>query len=181
MLDRRARFDALAHEVGQALHRYAARRVGPDLADDVVADALLVLWRRLDDVPEVEPLPWCYGVARLCVRNVERSERRHRRLVARIKSHTPAMPLTSALVTERDAALHEALARLPEGDREILRLWAWESLTASEIAVSLGISANAASIRLHRARQRLAEELHAASRKIPDSSGHSKVQERRTP
>lgn len=44
----------------------------------------------------------------------------------------------------------------------MLRLWAWEELAAAEIAQALGISTNAATIRLHRARERLRAQLGAA-------------------
>jgi RNA polymerase sigma-70 factor (ECF subfamily) len=180
MPDRAGRFEALAREVAEPLHRYAVRRVGPDLAQDVVADALLVLWRRLDDVPDGNPLPWCYGVARLCVSNARRSRRRRLSLVARITTLQDRPELDWAGDVDRDADLHDALGRLPEGDREVLRLWAWESLPPAEIAVVLEISANAAAIRLHRARKRLAEEI-AGPRKVGDVAGPEEVQERRTP
>ncbi|MGB0101650.1 MAG: sigma factor-like helix-turn-helix DNA-binding protein, partial [Nocardioides sp.] len=58
-----------------------------------------------------------------------------------------------------DADLHEALAALRPEDAELLRLWAWEQLTPAEIAVVLDVSANAAGVRLHRARARLREQL----------------------
>ena len=48
--DRRAS-RTLVDQVYEPLQRYARRRGDPPAADDVVADALLVLWRRLDDVP----------------------------------------------------------------------------------------------------------------------------------
>ena len=44
-------------------------------------------------------------------------------------------------------------------DTELLRLWAWGRLSASEIAEVLDVTPNAASIRLHRARERLRELL----------------------
>jgi RNA polymerase sigma-70 factor (ECF subfamily) len=44
-------------------------------------------------------------------------------------------------------------------DREVLTLAAWEGLDAGEIATVMGCSRNAARIRLHRARRRLAREL----------------------
>jgi RNA polymerase sigma-70 factor (ECF subfamily) len=47
------------------------------------------------------------------------------------------------------------MATLPEGDQEVLRLAAWESLSHGEIGLVLGITPNAAAIRLHRARRRL--------------------------
>jgi len=60
-----------------------------------------------------------------------------------------------------DVALREALDALPDGDRELLWLWAWEQLPPREIALVLDISANAASIRLHRASKKLRDLLLA--------------------
>lgn len=48
---RRARFEGLAHLVVEPLHRYLLRRTGADMVDDVLSETMLVLWRRLDDVP----------------------------------------------------------------------------------------------------------------------------------
>ena len=81
--DARERFEALAAEVVEPVRRFLARRTDPDTADDVLAETLLVCWRRLDDVPE-HALPWVYGVARNCLANAERGERRQVRLAARI-------------------------------------------------------------------------------------------------
>jgi RNA polymerase sigma-70 factor (ECF subfamily) len=74
--------------------------------------------------------------------------------------------------TEVDPALHEALASLDADDREILRLWAWEQLPPREIAVVLGISANAAAIRVHRAKSRLSTALVG---KKHTRAGHEQV------
>ena len=67
-----------------------------------------------------------------------------------------------------DPELHAALAALPALDQEVLRLWAWEGLPPAEIAIALDVSANAASIRLHRAKGRLADQV----RKAGGSAGH---------
>ncbi len=67
--DARARFEALAAEVVEPVRRFLARRTDPDTAEDVLAETLLVCWRRLDQVPE-PALPWVYGVARNCLANV---------------------------------------------------------------------------------------------------------------
>ena len=45
------------------------------------------------------------------------------------------------------------------GDRKVLELVAYEQLSPSEAAVALGISPNAARLRLARARKRLRERL----------------------
>ncbi len=168
--DRRARFEAVAGEVMEPLRRFLARRTDAATADDVLADTLLVCWRRIDEVPD-EALPWCYGVARLCLSNAARSTRRQQRVSERLGAEPPA-----ASGPEHDA-VHEALARLPEKDAELLRLWAWEQLGAGEIAVVLDITPNAASIRLHRAREKLRDEL----RKIGVGAGHEGSREGRTP
>ena len=62
-----------------------------------------------------------------------------------------------------------ALAGLRRDDAEILRLWAWDELQSPQIAVVLGISSNAAAIRLHRAKSRLKQELL----KSGNLAGHS--------
>lgn len=146
---RRQRFEALADEVLVPLQRYLRRRT--DDADDVLGEVLLVLWRRLDDVPD-EALPWSYGVARGCLANHRRGAQRRLRLVRRLAAER-------AVVDSEDPDLAAALASLRDDDREVLHLWAWEQLPPREIAVVLGITPNAASIRLHRATKRLRQAL----------------------
>ena len=173
--DARARFEALAAEVVEPVRRFLARRTDPDTAEDVLAETLLVCWRRLDQVPE-HALPWVYGVARNCLANAQRGERRRMRLVAKISVVAPPDQETPPPDAGDDDLL-EAMAALRPEDAELLRLWAWERLTPAEIATVLQISANAASIRLHRARGRFKEEL----RKIDDGAGHEGVREGREP
>lgn len=60
-----------------------------------------------------------------------------------------------------DGALGEALARLPERDREALLLTAWEGLSVLDAAMAMHCSPAAFKSRLHRARARLADELGA--------------------
>jgi RNA polymerase sigma-70 factor (ECF subfamily) len=171
--ERQARFEALAPRLIEPLRRYLARRTDPATADDVLADTLLVCWRRLDDVPD-EALPWAYGVARKCLANAARSGRRQERVAAKIAVVDPPAESTPA-PGERDGAVIEALDAMRTEDAELLRLWAWERLAPGEIATVLGISSNAASIRLHRAREKLREEL----RKVEAPSGHEESREGR--
>lgn len=173
-----ARFEALAQRVGDPLRRYLARRCDPSTAEDVLADTLLVLWRRLDEVPGDAELPWCYAVARNCLANAERAARRRHGLLERIVRLQP--PGEVAGQDLPDPAVHRALARLPATDREVLRLSAWEDLEPREIAEVLGITSNAASIRLHRARRRLADLLEVdrqeAGRQDGQAPGHRQVE-----
>lgn len=179
--ERGAHFDRVAREVAPHVRSYALRRTDGDTAQDVLAETLLVLWRRLEDVPEGAELPWCYAVARNCLANAERSARRQRGLVARIARLDP--PRETAPPDAPDPTVHRALARLPADDRELVRLWAWEQLAPREIAVVLGVSANAVSVRLHRLRRRLAAELGTEGPDGQETSGagHQEVEERRAP
>jgi RNA polymerase sigma-70 factor, ECF subfamily len=171
---RRERFEALFGLVYEPLQVYARRRTDTATADDVVADALLVLWRRLDEIPDEQALPWCYGVARRCLANHRRSDQRRDALVDRLLAEPGAVGVPAS-DGDRDRDLVAAMAALSADDREIVRLWAWEGLPPREIAVVLGISANAAAIRVHRAKQRIAAASAAETRKNEGRDGHTSV------
>lgn len=154
-VDRQARFELLYRAHAGAVRAYVVRRAPSDATvDDVVSDVFLVVWRRLDDVP-VLPVPWLLAVARRALANRRRSERRARALSDRLAS------LRSPVAVLPDAGdrLLDALATLPEPDRELLMLVAWEGLEPSEIAQLLGVRAGTVAVRLHRARRRLAAAL----------------------
>jgi RNA polymerase sigma-70 factor (ECF subfamily) len=151
--NRRDEFEALVVEVADPVRRYLRRRTDHATADDVLSETLVVLWRRFDDVPE-STVAWAIGVARLQLANAVRAQRRQDRVARRI-AETP----TPSVIDEGTAeAVRFSLARLRAADREIIRLWAWEGFEPAQIATVLGISANAAAVRLHRARRRFADQ-----------------------
>jgi len=144
------RFRAMFTRHHPRIYGYAARRVGSTDASDIAAEVFTVAWRRLRSVPhEPETLPWLYGVARKAVSNLERSQRRAGRLIARHASEEAGM------FTSGPPGIVAALDGLRTEDREILMLAAWEGLSPAGIGAVLGCSANAAAVRLHRARVRL--------------------------
>lgn len=162
-LARRERFAGIFHLTFEPLQAYVLRRGGGSDTDDIVAEVLTVLWRRLDDVPTGSELPWALGVARRCLSNHRRAVSRRDLLVGRLTTNRTPAP-------SANDALDEALDCLDADQLEILRLWAWEGLAPREIALVMDLSANAVSIRLHRARQRLGELLE--SRKNTAVTGH---------
>ena len=168
-VDRRTRFEAVFDLAYVPVQRYVRRRGGGDETGDVVAETFTVIWRRIDDVPDSAIVPWCLGVARRCLANQRRSTVRRTRLRARIAAEP--RPVESSPV---DPVLEDALSRLEDEQREILRLSAWEGFRAGEIAEVLGITSNAASIRLHRARRDLAALLESG--KKPADGGHTSVE-----
>lgn len=165
--DRRARFEAVAAEIYEPLQRYLRRRARPDDVSDVLADTLLVVWRRLDDVP-AEPLPWCIGAARRCLANVRRGDQRRLRLVERTAAQPHAFTGADPqdLVEASDPELSAAIATLSESETEIVRLWAWERLEPREIATVLGLTPNAVSVALSRVKRKLGRQLAGTTDRI---------------
>ena len=151
------RFTALYREHHLRVRDFAQRRVGTDLAQEVVAETFLVAWRRLDDIPGVA-IPWLYRVALYEIANLRRRQAKAVRLhdALREGGAEAAREDQASEVTELARAVAIAFGSLNERDQEILRLAAWEQLSSSQGAAVLRCSVPAYRMRLHRARLRLA-------------------------
>lgn len=165
--ERRERFEALFAATHRPVRAYALRRADPEVAKDAVADAFLVAWRRLDDVP-APPLPWLLGVTRRTLANARRTEARADVLAARAASSAyPVAAPDPADAVGDAAAIRSALAELSDGDREALMLIGWDALEPAAAARVLGCSKATFAMRLHRARRRFAAALELAERPVP--------------
>ena len=148
-------FVALYERHYAAVLAYLRRRADEPVARDAAAETFLAAWRRLDEAGD-RGLPWLYRAAALSLRNAQRAQRRQERTAGRLAALPPDPPPPDPATQHAERqTLAEALARLPEAERELLRLVVWEQLdlrTAAEVAdCTLG----AAAVRLHRARRRL--------------------------
>lgn len=176
---RRERFEQVFGTHREAVLGYLRRRTdsGHDAAD-LLADTFLVAWRRLDDVPlDPQTRPWLYGVARRVLANHRRGEGRRHALATKLRGELSDAAPVHPLLDDTPAA--RAFRALPEQDRELLSLVAWEELDTGQIATVLGISRNAVRIRLHRARKRFAKLLTAplANRTVVALSTESTLKE----
>jgi RNA polymerase sigma factor (sigma-70 family) len=156
------RFEALYRAHARPLLAYALRRAAsPEDAADVVADTMLVAWRRIADVPDGEEARlWLYGVARRVLSNSRRGVDRRDRLGERLRREVRRLADPDVAVgVSVSLDVRAALARLPADDRELLQLTAWEGLGSPEVAAVLGLSRVAVRSRLRRARARLRLEL----------------------
>src|SRR5919204_2470872 len=113
-----SRFEEIYDRYREDVMLYVRRRVAADSVEDIVAETFLVCWRKLDQVPR-EPLPWLYAVARKTLAN------HYRAAAPRSRPADVSPPEDVFLPIERDEVLAQALARLSEADREVLRLVAW--------------------------------------------------------
>ncbi|WP_433324019.1 RNA polymerase sigma factor [Spirillospora sp. CA-294931] len=145
------RFEEIYEKHHGAVLRYLRRRIGTEHAADVTAETFMVAWQRMGDIPEGAELPWLYVVARNLTANHQRRHARRERLAP---TKVPVEPDHAEAVGRRDEAL-TALRALSAGDREVIRLAAWEGLDRDQLALALGCTPSAATVRLHRARKRL--------------------------
>lgn len=154
-----------------ALLGYARRRTGqPADAADVVCDVFLVAWRRIDDVPPgAEGRFWLYGVARRALAGHRRGAVRRGALEERLVLEAEISRVESADPFFAEP-VNRALRRLPDSDRELLTLTAWEELSPAEIAIILDLPPGTVRVQLHRARRRL-ERLLAAEDPVKRGTG----------
>lgn len=155
--DRRRRFGEIYEANWGPILGYLLRRTdSPEDAADVIAETFLTAWRRLDAVPPGdEARLWLYGVARRLLANHHRGQRRQTMLTGRLGAQLAAAYEPPEFTGEL-AVIAAAFRSLPEPDRELLALVAWEGLDRGQIAAVLGCSRNAVRIRLHHARRRFA-------------------------
>jgi RNA polymerase sigma factor (sigma-70 family) len=114
-------FDAYFAEI----HRYAAKRLGPDAAADVAAQAFLEAFRqrRRYDPHRASVRTWLYGIATKVIGRHQRADQ--------VDERVSAQGLR--------AELARAIAALPRGQRDVLLLIALAGLGHDEVAQALGI------------------------------------------
>lgn len=163
-------FGSLFDRHGPYIHRYLQRRLGPDVADDLLAETFMAAFRRRGSYDGTRPnaRPWLYGIAAKVISEHRRAELRRLRLQAAIRPE-PGVPGHDEDVSNRVSAqavrrqLVEAIAGLSGRDREVLLLIAWEELSYAEVATALDIPVGTVRSRLYRTRQQLRAALGGAN------------------
>ncbi|GAA0582293.1 RNA polymerase sigma factor [Kribbella sandramycini] len=158
---RESRFVALYEATYDDLVRFAQRRLPEPQAEDVVGEALLVAWRRLDDVPPQLPdaRAWLFGIVRNTILNSRRGVRRQEALAVRLAEVTTTWSPDDAELIARQVDLTRAWGRLSALHQEALALAVIDDLSARQAASVLGITAVAFRLRLSRARHALRAQL----------------------
>lgn len=145
----------------------SARRLGvPESSvDDVVQDVFVTVYRRLADFEGRSQLKtWIFGILRHTISDMRRGQRRK---PTSALDQEPAdgrglSPQDAAVRSEGFKLLHEALASLPEEQREVFVLAELEQLSSPEIASALEVNLNTVYSRLRAARQ----EFEAALKRL---------------
>ena len=130
--------------------RYLRRIVGaPEAARDLTQEVFLRVSRAgMPDASDLGRRAWVFRIARNLALNHIRDGRRRPATVA---LGNPVTPATQELAV----ALRQAIAALPDLDRDIFELRETAGLSYDEIAAACEIDVEAVRSRLHRARQAL--------------------------
>ena len=163
-----------------AITRYLARRVGPQVAEDVVAETFLTAFRQRTRYQTSRPdaRPWLYGIATNLAGRHRRTEARQLRALER----TGVDPVIEAFTDRSEARvsadkvsrqLAGALAGLRPVYRDALLLIAWADLSYEETAMALGVPIGTVRSRISRARSALRTALGGVDPTIPEESFHA--------
>jgi RNA polymerase sigma-70 factor (ECF subfamily) len=147
-----------------AVHRYLARRVGRQRADDLAAQTFCVAFARRATFRSetIDSRPWLFGIATNLLRNDRRAEQRLLDTLARLSAEPAAETPDIGLAHGVDPDLAAALAGLDCDQRDVLLLYAWTELSYDEIATALRTPVGTVRSRLSRARAHVRARLETA-------------------
>jgi RNA polymerase sigma-70 factor (ECF subfamily) len=144
--------------------RFLVRRVGRDAADELLGDTFRIAFERRGsfDLQRESARPWLYGIATNLLAKHRRTEARRFRATARLAVARHDDHVADDVAFAIDArntyrVVMNAIAALPDGERDALLLFVWEELDYEDIAAALGIPVGTVRSRLNRARVRLRE------------------------
>jgi RNA polymerase sigma factor (sigma-70 family) len=154
-------FGALFRAHITEISRFLARRLPADQVDDIASDLFEIAWNKRSKIPQGLELPWLYKTARYLIANHRRKEAGRQAILASLAE--PVAAPSAESIALADIELAQAWGKLNEKEREALALWALDGLEPKEVAIALGISENAANVRLSRAKKNLLSELEKSN------------------
>jgi len=163
-LETQGAFGIIFDRHGSTLLRFLTRRVDPAEAEDLLGEVFRIAFERRStfERDRDSARPWLYGIAANLVAKHHRSESRRLRAMARVSARRvlPDDPAERAVAAADAGVLWarvvDAIGTLPEAERQVLLLYAWEELSYEEIASALGVPVGTVRSRLSRGRARLA-------------------------
>jgi RNA polymerase sigma-70 factor (ECF subfamily) len=157
--DERA-MEALYRRHAEVIHAYALRvTASPDAAEDVVQETFVRAFRSLGSFQGRSAFrTWLFSIAMNRARTAMKTQAQRRETALPEHATAPEAPADGWIRRQ----LHEALARLPEGYREVVVLHDVLELEHQEIATLRKCSVGTSKSQLHKARARLRALLPAA-------------------
>ena len=159
----RAAYERLLADILPALRSFTRHRLGDDVAaEDVVQEVLLSVHRaRRTYRPERPFEPWLFAIARNAIIDFQRARARRRRKEEVLPEddllqdgsadpHTAESAGGEDPRSELSPAMDDALARLPQAQREAVLMIHVEGLSVVEAALRAKVSPGALRVRAHR-------------------------------
>lgn len=148
--------------LGAQLFAYAALRLSPEQAKDVVNSTFEVVWNKRGDVP-AEPSEWpawIFGIGKNHIlQELQRVRRKHHdnRFIPEYSSHldVSATPDIADAVAQSDAG-RRIWSQLTPAEHQLLNIAFVHDLDKDQAAAFLGISVTAYTTRVSRLRHRIA-------------------------
>jgi RNA polymerase sigma-70 factor (ECF subfamily) len=166
--DRVPPFEELYREFLPRIYAYVKVQVGTAAdAEDVTSQVFMNAFRAYGRYrPQADsPAAWLFRIARNATLDHHRRATRRER-GERAAAEQPVEPVEAATVVEsrqQYRELMEAVARLPERQREVISLRHTSQLSFAEVGILMGCSEDAAKMLYHRALKALRVRLGAAS------------------
>jgi RNA polymerase sigma-70 factor (ECF subfamily) len=140
---------ALLDDIGPVLTNFLRRRIANrEELEDVYQETLMTIFEARRTYDPSRPLePWLFAIAR----NVAADHARRYWKRATMEQLTDRMPEGASEGSRSDPNLEDAMARLPEQQREAFSMLKLEGLSIEQAAQRTGTSVGAIRVRAHRA------------------------------
>jgi RNA polymerase sigma-70 factor (ECF subfamily) len=177
--DREERCESIFREYyPRVFYFFRSCRIADGEADDLAQDTFIQFWKHMDEVRGEGPGPYLRKIARNILLNRIRAREASKRKAEMVYLDDPDVHVDPRAPEEPDYAEHEqgerrkrllreAIARLPENQRQCMDLWL-EDYQYNEIADRLGLTMDAVKTRIKIAKKALEAQL---GEKIPEDEG----------
>lgn len=159
-------FDQMVIDQAPRIQRLVSRLLGWESdCDDVVQEVFMAAWQKIDRFRgDADLTSWLYAIAINHCRKQRRKRGRWSQVFRRLceQQRGPEEREAASSSEESDpgvAAIHAAINKLDQRDREVIVLCSLESRSTDDVGTLLGIRKNTVEVRLHRARKRLKQIL----------------------
>jgi RNA polymerase sigma-70 factor, ECF subfamily len=167
MIDVTSLYERYAPDV----RRFALYLCGdPVMADEITSDTFVRAWLAREKIRELTVKSYLYAIARNAYVDLHRRAARHTEMDERMPDAHISAQTHLEQRAEVDAVL-AALQQLPEIDRTVLLMRAFDEMPYEEIAVALEIPVTTAKVKVHRARAKLMQARQPLQATIPVAGG----------
>jgi RNA polymerase sigma factor (sigma-70 family) len=156
-------FEKLTYHIKDKLFRFALRITGnKSEAEDVVQEVFLKIWDKRDEMSTVlNQEAWCMTLTKnLAFDKIKSKHRKTDDIEEAFNLQDSKINVYQTVETsDTMAVIKQIMSQLPDNQRLVMHLRDIEDMTYEEIATSLEMPMSQVKINLHRARQKVREQL----------------------